>query len=424
MDVWITITIVSLIFSALFSGVEMAFVTSDRVRVELDVNRGGILSRIINRFYSNSDLFISTILVGNNVMLVIYGMGAAMFIEPLLRQVSTNEFFVLVGQTLISTLVILLMGEFLPKTVFGINPNRSLKVAALPIYLFYIILYPVSIFTSWLSRMLMRLVGVKESSKRLRLISIGDLNDYIEETIDDMEEKKVEVDNEVKIFQNALDFASAHVRDCMIPRNEIVAVNIDTVTREELTGLFISSGRSKIIVFRQDIDTIIGYIHVSELFDPSVDWKERIMPVLYTPENLLANVMMRRLLQQKRSIAIVIDEFGGTAGMLTLEDLMEEICGNIEDEHDKSALIARETEPGIYEFSGRCEITEINERFDLDIPEDDAYQTIAGYILHTTGAIPAKGDSVMVGRFRMDILRKSANRLELIRLSIPPETEE
>ena len=424
MDVWITITIVSLIFSALFSGVEMAFVTSDRVRVELDVNRGGILSRIINRFYSNSDLFISTILVGNNVMLVIYGMGAAMFIEPLLRQVSTNEFFVLVGQTLISTLVILLMGEFLPKTVFGINPNRSLKVAALPIYLFYIILYPVSIFTSWLSRMLMRLVGVKESSKRLRLISIGDLNDYIEETIDDMEEKKVEVDNEVKIFQNALDFASAHVRDCMIPRNEIVAVNIDTVTREELTGLFISSGRSKIIVFRQDIDTIIGYIHVGELFDPSVDWKERIMPVLYTPENLLANVMMRRLLQQKRSIAIVIDEFGGTAGMLTLEDLMEEICGNIEDEHDKSALIARETEPGIYEFSGRCEITEINERFDLDIPEDDAYQTIAGYILHTTGAIPAKGDSVMVGRFRMDILRKSANRLELIRLSIPPETEE
>lgn len=424
MEVWITITIVSLIFSALFSGVEMAFVTSDRVRVELDVNRGGILSRIINRFYSNSDLFISTILVGNNVMLVIYGMGAAMFIEPLLMEISTNEFFILVGQTLISTLVILLIGEFLPKTVFGINPNTSLKVAAVPIYLFYIILYPVSIFTSWLSRMLMRLVGVKETNKRLRLISIGDLNDYIEETIDDMEEKKVEVDNEVKIFQNALDFASAHVRDCMIPRNEIVAVNIDTVTRDELTALFTSSGRSKIIVFRGDIDTILGYIHVSELFDPSVDWKERIMPVLYTPENLLANVMMRRLLQQKRSIAIVIDEFGGTAGMLTLEDLMEEICGNIEDEHDKSALIARETEPGVYEFSGRCEITEINERFDLDIPEDDAYQTIAGYILHTLGTIPANGESVMVGRFRMEILRKSANRLELIRLTIPAEKSE
>lgn len=424
MEVWITITIISLVFSALFSGVEMAFVTSDRVRVELDVNRGGILSRIINRFYSNSDLFISTILVGNNVMLVIYGMGAAMFIEPLLERFTSNEFLILAGQTLISTLVILLMGEFLPKTVFGINPNTSLKVAAIPIYLFYIILYPVSIFTSWLSRILMRLVGVKDPDKKIRLISIGELNDYIEETIDDMEEKKVEVDNEVKIFQNALDFASAHVRDCMIPRNEIVAVNIDTVTREELTDLFTSSGRSKIIVFRQDIDTILGYIHVSELFDPSVDWKERIKPVLYTPENLLANVMMRRLLQQKRSIAIVIDEFGGTAGMLTLEDLMEEICGNIEDEHDKSALTAREVAPGIYEFSGRCEIAEINERFDLDIPEDDAYQTIAGYILHSTGTIPAQGDTVMVGRFRMDILRKSASRLELIRLSVPVEEEE
>lgn len=417
MDAWITITLVSLIFSALFSGVEMAFVTSDRVRVELDVNRGGLTAKIISRFYANSDLFISTILVGNNIMLVIYGMGAAALIEPLLEQISRNEFFILVFQTIISTLVIILMGEFMPKTLFGINPNKSLKIMALPVCLFYIILYPVSIFTSWLSRMLMRLAGIRDTSRNVRLLSIGELNDYIEETIDDMEEKKVEVDNEVKIFRNALDFASAHVRDCMIPRNEIVAVNIDTVTRQELVDLFTSSGRSKIIVYRDDIDSILGYIHVSELFDTSVDWKERVKPVLYSPENLLANVMMRRLLQQKRSIAIVIDEFGGTAGMLTLEDLMEEICGNIEDEHDKSALTAREVEPGIYEFSGRCEIAEINERFHLDLPEDDAYQTIAGYILVTTGSIPAKGDTVVAGNFRFEILRKSSNRLELIRLT-------
>ena len=417
MNVWIIITLVSLFFSALFSGVEMAFVTSDRVRVELDVNRGGFLARIINRFYSNSELFISTILVGNNVMLVIYGMGAAALIEPMLAQIYPNEFFILVGQTLISTLIILLTGEFLPKTVFGINPNSSLKVAAFPIYIFYIILYPISAFTSWLSRILMRLVGVKDPDKKLRLLSIGDLNDYIEETIDDMEEKQQEVDNEVKIFRNALDFSSTHVRDCMIPRNEIVAVNIDTTSRDELADIFTNTGRSKVIVYRDDIDTILGYIHVSELFYPSVDWKERIKPVLYTPENLLANVMMRRLLTQKRSIAIVIDEFGGTAGMLTLEDLMEEICGNIEDEHDNSRLIARELEPGIYEFSGRCEIAEINERFDLDIPEDDSYQTIAGFILHTTGTIPAQGDSVIISPFRLDILKKSANRLELIRLA-------
>ena len=424
MNVWIIITLVSLFFSALFSGVEMAFVTSDRVRVELDVNRGGFLARIINRFYSNSELFISTILVGNNVMLVIYGMGAAALIEPMLAQIYPNEFFILVGQTLISTLIILLTGEFLPKTVFGINPNSSLKVAAFPIYIFYIILYPISAFTSWLSRILMRLVGVKDPDKKLRLLSIGDLNDYIEETIDDMEEKQQEVDNEVKIFRNALDFSSTHVRDCMIPRNEIVAVNIDTTSRDELADIFTNTGRSKVIVYRDDIDTILGYIHVSELFDPSVDWKERIKPVLYTPENLLANVMMRRLLTQKRSIAIVIDEFGGTAGMLTLEDLMEEICGNIEDEHDNSRLIARELEPGIYEFSGRCEIAEINERFDLDIPEDDSYQTIAGFILHTTGTIPAQGDSVIISPFRLDILKKSANRLALLRLAPESHGEE
>ncbi len=423
MEVWIIITLVSLIFSALFSGVEMAFVTSDRVRMELDVNSGGFIARIIKRYYANSELFISTILVGNNVMLVIYGMGAAALIEPQLAKISTNEFFILVGQTIISTLVILLMGEFLPKTVFGINPNSSFRIVALPVYLFYIILYPISVFTSWLSRMLMRLAGIRGDNKKLRLLSLGELNDYIEETIDDMEENKQEVENEVKIFRNAIDFSSTHVRDCMIPRNEIVAVNIDTTTRDELADIFTSTGRSKVIVYREDIDTILGYIHVSELFDPSVDWKERIKPVLYTPENLMANIMMRRLLSQKRSIAIVIDEFGGTAGMLTLEDLMEEICGNIEDEHDKSQLTAREVETGVYEFSGRCEIAEINERFDLEIPEDDSYQTIAGFILHNTGTIPAQGDEVLIGSFRLYIITKSANRLELIRVSrIDPDT--
>lgn len=414
--IWITITLVSLILSGLFSGVEMAFVTSDRVRVELDVNRGGIIGRIINCFYSHTELFISTILVGNNIVLVVYGMGAAALIEPLLAQIWNNEAFVLFGQTIISTLVILLTGEFLPKTVFGINPNSSLKVMALPMSLFYIILYPISSFTSWLSRMLMRIVGIEDKDKQIHLISIGDLGEYIEDSIDDMEEKQQEVDNEVKIFRKAIDFSTTHVRDCMIPRNEIVAINIETGTRDQLVELFTETGRSKVIVYREDIDTIIGYIHVSELFDPTADWKKHIKPVLYTPENLLANKMMRRLLQQKRSIAIVVDEFGGTAGMLTLEDLMEEICGNIEDEHDKSRLTARVVEAGVYEFSGRCEIADINERFGLEIPEDDAYQTIAGYILHNTGAIPAQGENVMIGDDKFDIIKKSANRLELIRL--------
>lgn len=419
----VIITLVSLMLSALFSGTEMAFVTSDRVRVELDVNRGGIIGHIINKFYSNSQLFISTILVGNNIMLVVYGMGAAALIEPWLRTVCSNSFVVLLIQTLISTIVILLTGEFLPKTLFSINPNSSLKVIALPVYLFYIVLYPISAFTSWLSRTLMRLVGIKDASKRLHLISIGELNDFIEETIDDLEQQKQTVENEVKIFRNALDFSSTHVRDCMIPRNEIVAISLATGTREQLVRIFTETGRSKVIVYRDDIDSIVGYIHVSELFDPDVDWKERINPVVYAPENLLANVMMRRLLQQKRSIAIVIDEFGGTAGMLTFEDLVEEICGNIEDEHDKSGLTAREVEPGVYELSGRCEIAEINERFPLELPEDDSYQTVAGYILHTTGTIPAQGETVLAGNYRIDIVRKSANKIELIRISRIEATE-
>ena len=425
MDVttWIIIGVVSMLISALFSGCEMAYVTSDRVRVEIDVKQGGFIARIINRFYANSEFFISSILVGNNIVLVIYGMAAAALLEPVIEQWTSSEALILIAQTLISTGIILLAGEFIPKTVFGINPNRSLKVFALPIFFFYILLYPLSLFSTWLSRMLMKLLGVRDSSSGLRAISIGDLNDYLEETIDTMEEKKTRVENEVKIFHNALDFSSTHLRDCMIPRNEIIAVNIDTTSRENLSELFTRTGRSKIIVYHDDIDNILGYIHVRELFEPESEWRDHIMPVLYAPENLLANKMMRRMLQQKKSVAIVIDEFGGTAGLITLEDLVEEIFGDIQDEHDSTKLTARTVAPGVYEFSGRCEIAWINEHFDLDLPEDDAYQTIAGYILHSTGNIPAESDTVMIGDQRFDILKKSANRLELNRLTLPPAEE-
>lgn len=416
---WIILTVVSLIFSALFSGVEIAFVTSDRVRAELDVARGGFISRIINRFYADSEFFISSILVGNNIMLVIYGMGAAYFLEPWLKTWLSSEALVLVAQTIISTVVILFMGEFVPKTMFRINPNSSLKIVALPVFVFYLLFYPISWLSTALSRLLMRMVGVKGAKTRLRAISVGELNDFLEENIDTLEEEHHEVEAEVKIFQNALEFKTRHLRDCMTPRNEIVAVNIDEVSREELSALFTTSGRSKIIVYRDDIDTILGYIHVSELFDPAVDWKERIKPVLYAPENLLADKMMRRLLQQKRSLAVVVDEFGGTAGLISLEDLVEEIFGDIQDEHDRSGLVSRRLEPGVYEFSGRCEISDINERYDLDIPEGDDYQTLAGYILNATGTIPAQGEHVVLGELDFEILATSSSKLDLIKLTAP-----
>lgn len=413
----ITITIITLILSALFSGTEIAFVTGDRVRATIDGRRGGVVSRIINKFYHNAEFFISSTLVGNNVMLVVYGMGAAAILEPWLRVYFDNEFVILLLQTLISTVVILLVGEFLPKTIFRINPNTSLRIFALPIYLFYLLLYPISWFSTWISRILMKMMGASTTeSPRMHALSVGDLNDYLDESIDTLVEKKEEIETEVKLFRNALEFSSTHLRDCMIPRNEIVAVNIDTTARDQLSELFTSSGRSKILVYREDIDNILGYIHVSELFVPENDWQLHVNPVLYAPETLLANKMMRRLLTEKRSIAVVIDEFGGTAGMVTLEDLVEEIFGDIKDEHDSANLIARTVAPGVYEFSGRCEIEDLNDTYHLDIPEDDDYQTLAGYILQSTGTIPEQGEIVMLGQLTIEILKKSANRLELLRV--------
>lgn len=419
---WLIITLISLAFSALFSGIEIAFVTSDRVRVELDVQKGGVVGRLLNIFYSKTEFFISTILVGNNIVLVIYGMGAAMMIEPWLVNICDNQAFILIAQTLISTGVILITGEFLPKTIFRINPNSCLRFFSPLMAAIYYLLYPVSLFSTWLSRLLMRLFGVTDHQPKLGALSLVDLNEYLEQTIDENADEKTEVENEVKIFHNAIDFSATHLRDCMTPRNEIVAVDIDSTTTAQLSALFTSSGRSKIIVYREDIDNVLGYIHVSELFTPGCDWKKRLKPVVYAPETLMANKMMRRLLGEKRSIAIVVDEFGGTAGMVTLEDLVEEIFGDIQDEHDNVQLTERELAPGVYEFSGRTEIEYLNEKYHLDIPEDDEYQTLAGYILFKTGQIPARGEVVELDRFRLEVMQKSSNRLELIKLTIlPPE---
>lgn len=413
--VWLIIALVSLTFSALFSGVEIAYISSNRVKVEIDVKRGGFIGRIINLYYKYQDLFISTILVGNNIMLVIYGMGAAELLDPWLKGIYDNEVFILLMQTLISTAIILITGEFFPKTIFRINPNSSLRYFALPIFFFWVILYPISIFTAWLSKTLMRMCGIKNENHSMGMLTVGELNQYIQTSIDEQAAKD-EVENEVKIFHNAIDFSSTHLRDCMTPRNEVVAINIDTTTRDELSALFTSSGRSKIVVYRDDIDNVLGYIHVSELFDPKSNWKEAIKPVIFAPETLLANKMMRRLLAEKRSMAIVVDEFGGTAGLVSLEDLVEEIFGDIQDEHDKNGITATEISPGVYEFSGRIEVRTLREQFRLDIPEDDEYQTLAGYIMHEPGTLPAQGECVVIDDITFTIKERSATRLDLVRV--------
>lgn len=414
---WILIIVGSLLLSALFSGTEIAFVSSDKVRAELDTQKGGLLARIIDRYYSRPDFFITSLLVGNNIVLVIYGIAAARLLEDdISRWVGGSEMLTLLVQTLITTAVIILTGEFLPKAIFRINPNASLRVVALPMWLFYWLLYPISLLTTLLSHGMMRIAGIKDDDDSDDELSVIDLNEYIERTLDNPVEERPQLENEVKIFHNAIDFSTIHLRDCMIPRNEIVAVNISTTSREELSQLFTSSGRSKIIVYEQDIDSVLGYIHVSELLRPGGDWKESLKPVIFAPESLLANKMMRRLLSEKRSVAIVVDEFGGTAGMVTLEDLMEEILGDIQDEHDRNTVTARALPDGSFEFSGRVEVDRLREQFGLDIPESDDYQTLAGYILNETGTIPAQGDEVHLGPYNFNIVRSSATKLELIKV--------
>lgn len=417
MTTWYLLIIITLMLSAIFSGVEIAFVTGDRVRVELDIKSGGPIARILNLFYNNSSFFISTILVGNNIALVIYGMGAAAVLEPWLRTYVENEALILIYSTLISTGVILITGEFFPKTIFKINPNSSLKVFAIPVYIIYVVLYPISLFTTWISKMLMKLAGVKDSDAQLGILSVGDLNRFVEQSIDQNEQTPENIEHEVKMFHNALDFSMIHLRDCMIPRNEIIAIDIDRTSTEQLSELFTSSGRSKIPVYREDIDNILGYIHVSELFHTDRDWRENMKEVIFAPETLLANKMMQRLLAEKRSIAIIVDEFGGTAGMVTLEDLMEEILGDIQDEHDQTGPVQRRISDDTFEFSGRMEIEALNDNYHLDIPEDDDYQTLAGYILNSLGRIPKQGEEHEIGSLRFTVVKKSATRLELVKVT-------
>lgn len=415
----LTIVVVAIIFSALFSGSEIAFVQSSKVRMEIDATRGGIVDKIIKGFSENEDMFISTLLVGNNVVLVIYGIALSAIINPTLeRYFEYNEALVLISNTIFSTLVILLLGEFIPKTTFRINPNLSMRIFALPLYLIYLALYPISWFVSIISKGLMKIFGIESDEEAKSRLTMDELDDYIQQSIDEKREDET-VENEVKIFRKAIDFKDTEISECMIPRNEIVAVPLAGTTREQLIKVFQATGLSKVVVYRGDIDDIAGYIHISELFNPSVDWRRKLKPVIFTPETMLANKMMRRMMSEKRTLAMVVDEFGGIAGLVTLEDIVEEIFGEIEDEHDVKKIVARKINDTTFEFSGRMEISAINEEYGLDIKEEDGYHTLSGYILDRLQAFPAQGDKFDIGDLSFTILKMTASRIELVRISMP-----
>ena len=410
--------LIAMAFSAFFSGMEIAFVSSNKLRFEMDRNEQSINSRILSIFYRNPNNFISTMLVGNNIALVIYGILMAELIEQqLLADFIENEFLLVLIQTIISTLIILVTGEFVPKTLFKINPNFTLNLLAIPTFICYIILYPISKFASTLSGILLLLTGTKINKEASdKAFTKVDLDHFIQSSIQDSD-NEAEINTEVKIFQNALDFSNIKVRDCIVPRTEIIAIENDA-TVEELKALFIEKGISKIIVYKDNIDDIIGYIHSSELFHEPTDWHQCIRQLPFVPETMSANKLMKLFMQQKKSLAVVVDEFGGTSGIVALEDLVEQIFGEIEDEHDTTSYVAKSLGNNEYVLSARLDVEKANELFSLDLPESDEYQTIGGLILHQYQSFPKAHEIITLDKFQFRIIKVTATKIELVKLKV------
>ena len=414
--------LIAMALSAFFSGMEIAFVSVDKLRFEME-KKPGIISSILSYFFHHSNNFISTMLVGNNIVLVVYGMLMAKIIEThWLAGVPMNQFALLLIETVISTLIILVVGEFLPKTLFKINPNLVMKIFAIPLYLFYIILYPISKFSSGLSYVFLRLFGM-DVNKEVSDKAFGrvDLDYFVTSSIENAENED-ELDTEVKIFHNAMDFSSVKIRDCIVPRTEIVAVDVaDPMSK--LMNEFIESGISKVIVYDGNIDNIVGYIHSSEMFRNPTDWHKSIKNIPIVPETMSAHKLMSIFMQEKKSIAVVVDEFGGTAGIVSLEDLVEEIFGDIEDEHDNTSYICKQVGENEYLLSGRMEIEKVNETLDLDLPESDDYLTVAGLILDVYQSFPKLHDVVNVGKYEFKMIKMTATKIEIVRLKVNETAE-
>ena len=406
---------VSLICSAFFSGLEIAFISSNKLKIELDSKQGHLNARILSFFASKSSSFIGTMLLGNNVALVVYGIAMARAMEPsLINWVGDNEGLILLLQTIVSTLLVLITAEFLPKTVFRINPNKILSFFAIPLLIIYWLLWIPVFLTIGFSEFVIGLFIKKDSTSDKVVFGKVDLDDYLSEVAEIATEND-EIDYEVRLFQNALNFSKVIARDCMIPRNEIVSVEIGE-SIEDLKKMFTETGLSKILVYRDSIDNIIGYTHSFELLKEPVSIKSILLPINIVPETVTVDKALNDLLESNRSIAVVVDEFGGTSGMFTTEDIMEEIFGEIEDEHDVEELTEQVLEDGSYVFSARIEIDYLNEKYKLKIPESEEYETLAGYIINAMEDIPDAMDLLEIDEFDMRILEVSENRIDLVKL--------
>ena len=409
--------ITTMVFSAFFSGMEIAFVSGNRMLAEVERGKNGISQRAISYFYRHPNNFVSTMLVGNNIALVIYGiLFAQIFDATLFASLGDGER--VTADTIASTVVVLFTGEFIPKLIFKSNPNTMLSLFAMPAMACYVVLYPISRFATLLSKWMLRVVGVRmENAKDDIEFSKVDLDFLVQSSIDNARDED-DIEEEVKIFHNALDFSDTKIRDCMVPRTEIEGIDIEECDEEELKNRFIETGFSKLVVYKDDIDHVVGYIHSSEMFRNPKQWRENIRTLHFVPETMAARKLMQTFLQQKKTLAIVVDEFGGTSGLVSLEDIVEEIFGDIEDEHDNNNYIAKKTDDGEYVLSARLEIEKVNEMFDLELPESDEYMTVGGLILHEYQSFPKLNEIVVIDKFEFKIIKSTMTKIELVRLKI------
>ncbi len=420
---WPLIVLLSLIASAFSSGMEIAFITANKLKIELDKKQGVFASGIVGHFTRHPKMFIATMLVGNNVALVVYGlyMGDAIThsLNDYLPAVANflGEFGTLFTQTIISTIIVLVLAEFIPKAIFSSNPNRWLNLFAVPLAIWYGVLYIFAWIVTLFSDLFLRIFVKKQPKDEEVEFGRIDLDHYLQQVTGNIDHSK-DMDHEIQIFQNALDFSKVKARDCLVPRNEIVAVEI-TETVEVLRQKFIETRLSKILIYKDSIDHIIGYVHSFELFKKPEQIQHILRPVAIIPEPMQANEILELFIKQKKNIAVVVDEFGGTAGMITMEDIVEEIFGDIEDEHDKEETIIRQISETEFEFSARLEIDYINSKFGLGLPEnDEEYDTLGGLVLYLYEDIPEEGEIIHLDNITLSPLIVSENRIDVVKVTV------
>ncbi len=411
--------IITLVFSAFFSGMEIAFISSNKLQIELQNKQGDLTGRLLSGFVQRPGQFIGTTLMGNTISLVLYGIFMAYLMEEPLKsnlpESLNNEGFILFSQTIVSTIIVLITAEFLPKSLFMLNPNSMLTFFALPFWLIYTLIYPIVWATVWLSRFFITKVLRLEYSEDKPVFTVTDLNSFVQNHLTKAKEEG-HVDIDTKIFDNAVEFKTVRVRECMVPRTDIVSVEVDDPI-EDLKSIFEESGHSKIIVYRETIDDVIGYCHQLELFKKPKTIEEILTPILIAPESALANELLIQFIQERKSLALVVDEFGGTSGIVSMEDIIEEIFGEIEDEYDNDDLMEQKISEQEFVLSARQEIDYLNDKYDWDLPIGD-FETLSGLILSLTENLPKKGESVTFGPYTFTILTKQDHRIETVRLKI------